>query len=95
MIVTPRRRYRFFSALLGTLVFAGVNAAALQTKDRSSQSPSKVMPFALRLVELLRSPFKEAMERNAKCKKVRRHLMVSGSIVNHATQKTAGGSPSI
>jgi DUF1680 family protein len=83
-------------ALLVALVLPGVGAATLQTGPTSvtnnhvpvDSSASTVEPFALRQVRLLESPFKAAMERNAKYL-----LTLEPDRLLHNTRKYAGLQP--
>src|SRR5215213_2378365 len=100
MIVTSRYMFRLY-VLLGTLVWPVANVAAQQARPgkvpvnntvvasaRTRSAPASVEPFALRQVELLASPFKAAMERNAKYL-----LGLDADRLLHNTRKYAGLQP--
>ncbi|MFL6208580.1 MAG: beta-L-arabinofuranosidase domain-containing protein [Pyrinomonadaceae bacterium] len=81
------------AALLQTQSEAIVVAPALVTSTRAAAAaanpaPATVEPFALRQVELLASPFKAAMERNAKYL-----LALDADRLLHNTRKYAGLQP--
>ena len=92
----PGRSFRLL-ALLCAVLLPVAGAATLQTQSRpaagtpaaaGAASPATVEPFTLRQVELLESPFKAAMERNAK------HLLaIDPDRLLHNTRQYAGFQP--
>lgn len=95
MMITSRSLY-LICAVSVAFVLPAVRATTLQTKFTSApdnpvpadSSAATVEPFALRQVELLESPFKAAMERNAEYL-----LRLDPDRLLHNTRKYAGLQP--